>query len=299
MEISSTMPSSNLPPLRNLPSWSRVRDLDRVRYPKLLSSDCVVRSPPLDLRSLKPAAPPRVDANDTRIASLEKDILFLQQQHKDTLERLHAEIEDLKRINKELQYQLIMEHQHSPKDSKWSNSNSTKSSSDGSPEKNSQCRFISCEKVPEAHVGSGGGPVTSLLPLRITCSPSQNPRTPTLKEYEVIIRQLYHANTSQGQERIKTVLRDIVLNKKKSSTETVSLARACLYDNTRDEVFKHFPKLPLIPLPKKQNPSQTSRETVILPDIKCNFSSTLSERQRRAQDVHKMRLRRTVNCLDK
>ncbi|XP_051950853.1 coiled-coil domain-containing protein 74A isoform X2 [Xyrauchen texanus] len=294
------MEISNLPPLRNLPSWSRVRDLDRVRYPKLLSSDCVVRSPPLDLRSLKPAAQPRVDANDTRIASLEKDILFLQLQHKDTLERLHAEIEDLKRINKELQYQLIMEHQHSPKDSKWSNSNSTKSSSDGSPEKISQCRFISSEKVPEAHAGSGGGPVTSLLPLSITCSPSQNPRTPTLKECEVIIRQLYHANTSKGQElqRIKTVLRDIVLNKKKSSTETVSLAKACLYDNTRDEVFKHFPKLPLIPL-KKQNPSQTSRETVILPDIKCNFSSTMSERQRRAQDVHKMRLRRTVNCLDK
>lgn len=93
------MSTSNLPPLRNLPSWSRVRDLDRVRYPRLLSSDYMVRSPPVDIRSPKAAAQvqPRTD---TRIASLEKDILFLQQQHKDTLERLHAEMEDLKRVNK-------------------------------------------------------------------------------------------------------------------------------------------------------------------------------------------------------
>lgn len=97
---SSTMSTPSLPPLRNLPSWTRVRDLDRVRYPRLLSSDCMVRSPPVDTKSPKAAAQPRTDAHSTRIASLEKDILFLQQQHKDTLERLHAEIEDLKRVNK-------------------------------------------------------------------------------------------------------------------------------------------------------------------------------------------------------
>lgn len=94
------MSTSNLPPLRNLPSWSRVRDLDRVRYPRLLSSDPVVRSPHVVSKSPKAAAQPRTDAHSTRIASLEKDILFLQQQHKDTLERLHAETEELKRVNK-------------------------------------------------------------------------------------------------------------------------------------------------------------------------------------------------------
>ncbi|KAL0187292.1 hypothetical protein M9458_018962, partial [Cirrhinus mrigala] len=87
------MSTSNLPPLRNLPSWTRVRDLDRVRYPRLLS-------PPVDIKGPKAAAQPRIDAHSTRVASLEKDILFLQQQHKDTLERLHVEIEDLKRVNK-------------------------------------------------------------------------------------------------------------------------------------------------------------------------------------------------------
>ncbi|XP_056115323.1 coiled-coil domain-containing protein 74A [Rhinichthys klamathensis goyatoka] len=279
--MSSTMSTSNLPPLRNLPSWSRVRDLDRVRYPRLLSSDYMVRSPPVDIRSPKAAALPRTDAHDTRITSLEKDILFLQQQHTDTLERLHAEMEDLKRVNKELQYQMVMEHEHSPKES----SHSSKSCSDGSAEKN-----FSSE-------AGRGGAVTSLLPLRITCGLSQHPRTPTLKECEGIIRQLYHANTSQYQEllRIKTLLGDIA-SKNKSSAEVFSLARACLCDNSRGEVFEHLPKLPLKPLPKKQHPSQAGKgETVILPAIKRNSGGTMSERQRRAQDVHKTRLRRTVN----
>ncbi|KAL1269095.1 hypothetical protein QQF64_031384 [Cirrhinus molitorella] len=288
----STMSTSNLPPLRNLPSWTRVRDLDRVRYPRLLSSDSMVRSPPVDIKSPKASAQPRTDAHSTRVASLEKDILFLQQQHRDTLERLHVEIEDLKRVNKELQYQLVMEHENSPNESIWSNSNSSKSSSDSSAEKNSQCGFISSEEASEA----GGGAVTSLLPLRITCSPSQQPRTPTLKECELIIRQLYHTNTAQYQEllRIKTLLREIT-SKNRSAAEVFSLARASLCDN-RAEVFEHFPKLPLKPLPKKQIPNHAGKgETVFLPAIKCNLSSTMSERQRRAQDVHRMRLRRAVN----
>ncbi|XP_016090603.1 coiled-coil domain-containing protein 74A-like isoform X2 [Sinocyclocheilus grahami] len=290
----STMSTSNLPPLRNLPSWTRVRDLDRVRYPRHLSSDCMVRSPPVDIKSPKAAAQPRTDAQGTHIASLEKDVLFLQQQHKDTLERLHAEIEDLKRVNKELQYQLIMEHENSPKESIWSNSNSSKSSSDGSAEKNSQCGFISSEEACEAE---GGGAVTSLLPLRITCSPSQQPRTPTLKECELIIRQLYHANTAQYQEllRIKTVFREIT-SKNRSAAEAFSLARASLRDNSRGEVFEHFPKLPLKPLSKKEIPSHAGKgEHVLLPAIKHGLSSTMSERQRRAQDVHRLRLRRAVN----
>ncbi|XP_026072909.1 coiled-coil domain-containing protein 74A-like isoform X2 [Carassius auratus] len=290
----STMSSSNLPPLRNLPSWTRVRDLDRVRYPRLLSSDCMVRSPAVGFTSQKSAAEPRTHAPSTSITSLEKDVLFLQQQHKDTLERLHAEIEDLKRVNKELQYKLIMEHENSPKECIWSNSNSSKSSSDGSVEKNSQCGFISSEEACEA---AGGGAVTSLLPLRITCSPSQQPHTPTLKECELLIRQLHHTNTAQNQEllRIKTVLREIT-SKNRSAAEAFSLARASLCDNSRGEVFEHLPKLPLKPLPKKQILDRSGKgEPVLLPAIKHSLSSSMSERQRRAQDVHRLRLRRALN----
>ncbi|KTG42329.1 hypothetical protein cypCar_00043368 [Cyprinus carpio] len=37
---------------------------------------------------------------DTRVASLQRNIDFLQKQHKETLEKLHGEIDILKRENK-------------------------------------------------------------------------------------------------------------------------------------------------------------------------------------------------------
>lgn len=37
---------------------------------------------------------------DPRVASMQRNIQFLQQQHKETLEKLHAEIEYLRRENK-------------------------------------------------------------------------------------------------------------------------------------------------------------------------------------------------------
>lgn len=52
------------------------------------------------------------------------------------------------------------------------------------------------KSVPE----STGGLITSLQPLRIHGSLSKPPRTPTLRECEVIIRQLYNANGLQSQE---------------------------------------------------------------------------------------------------
>lgn len=47
---------------------------------------------------------------------------------------------------------------------------------------------------------STGGLITSLHPLRIHSSPSEPPRSPTLRECGVIIRQLYNANSLQSQE---------------------------------------------------------------------------------------------------
>lgn len=48
--------------------------------------------------------------------------------------------------------------------------------------------------------GCTGGLITSLHPLRIHGSTSEPPRAPTLRECEVIIRQLYNANSLQSQE---------------------------------------------------------------------------------------------------
>ncbi len=89
----------------------------------------------------------------------------------------------------------------------------------------------------------------------IQCSPSQAPRPPTLKACEVIIRQLYNANSLQSQEvrsyflmpsifyithfnvssqiqRVKAVLKDIVFNKK-ITAENYILTKAYLADGKR------------------------------------------------------------------
>nr|XP_035960193.1 coiled-coil domain-containing protein 74B-like isoform X1 [Halichoerus grypus] len=73
-----------------------------------------------------------------RVLDLEKSLLFLQQQHSETLVKLHEEIEYLKRENKDLHYKLIMNQK--PKKGSISNSsfqsiksvsNSTSASSQG------------------------------------------------------------------------------------------------------------------------------------------------------------------------
>lgn len=44
-----------------------------------------------------------MDSDIRRVASLKKDVLFLQKQHRETLRKLHEEIEELKRENKGIQ----------------------------------------------------------------------------------------------------------------------------------------------------------------------------------------------------
>ncbi|MCI4380970.1 hypothetical protein PGIGA_G00245990 [Pangasianodon gigas] len=285
------MSTSNLPPLRNLPSWSRVGTLDRARYPLLFSSECEHKAAPSDRHSHKTTQTSvGMDTAGARVASLEKDILFLQQTHKTTLEKLHEEIEHLKRANKELQYQLIMGAQQLPP---------REPSPGGLHEKQCQTGVISSEEKPETRwhcVEHNVAIMMSLFPLRIQDGSSRPPRTPTLQECEALIRQLYNANTLQSQEllRVKAVLRD-VLNKKKLSPEVYNITKTYLSDNTRSGELTHIPKLTLKPLPKIQHQTQVSvREKVILPTIRQTMSSNLTDRQKRAQAVHKMRLRRAI-----
>ncbi|KAG8521976.1 LOW QUALITY PROTEIN: Coiled-coil domain-containing protein 74B, partial [Galemys pyrenaicus] len=74
-----------------------------------------------------------------RVLDLEKSVQFLQQQHSETLVKLHEEIEHLKRENKDLQYKLIM-NQKPQKKGSISNSSfqSVKSISNSSVSANSQ-----------------------------------------------------------------------------------------------------------------------------------------------------------------
>ncbi|XP_070707181.1 coiled-coil domain-containing protein 74B [Pempheris klunzingeri] len=317
------MSSKNLPPVRHLPQWSRVGRLGKPGSPRRLPAN---QLHPLPV--VPPVVPP-VDRGpgaaaegvschrdmDPRIASLQKNIQFLQQQHKETLEKLHAETEYLKRENKELQYKLIMETPKSSRKGMTHGQRGVRPPTQGSEacaglyleeplldtrpsqdqtlsigEASEVLRSARQDHVPEVR----GGLITSLQPLRIHSSPSQPPRAPTLQECEVIIRQLYNANSLQSQEiiRVKALLRDIVLSKK-ITPENYILTKAYLVDGTRKSTEeKTFPKLGLQTFPEKTfGPCQSG---VVLPALKQSLSSTVAERQRRTRAVQRDRFKRMV-----
>lgn len=104
------MSSTSLPPLRNLPQWSRVGNLDRTRYPRSFPQgnvNPIPLTPAVKTKTNKTEAPQQpshvyeqqeVDPN-LRVTTLEKNLKFLQEQHSETLGKLHKEIELLKQAN--------------------------------------------------------------------------------------------------------------------------------------------------------------------------------------------------------
>ncbi|XP_040013261.1 coiled-coil domain-containing protein 74B isoform X2 [Xiphias gladius] len=278
------MSSNNLPPVCHLPHWTRVGGLGKPCSPRRLPAN---RPQPL------PAVPSATGASQRaaelpcdsdmgpRVASLQRNIQFLQQQHKETLERLHAEIEYLRRENKELQYKLIMEPPKSSRKGPTHSRRGVRPPTQGS----------------EAHTGlylEKQLQDTRPSQDQALSSPSHPPRAPTLQECEVIIRQLYNANSLQSQEiiRVKALLRDIVLSKK-ITTENYILTKAYLDDSTRKfSEGNKFPKLGLQTYPEKTSgPSQSG---VVLPALKQSLSSTVAERQRRTRAVQRDRFKRMV-----
>ncbi|KAM3874383.1 coiled-coil domain-containing protein 74B [Diretmus argenteus] len=315
------MSSRNLPPVRNLPHWSRIGCLDKPSSLRPLPAKRLLQPlpppppppPPLADRGGGASSPP--GDMDPRVASLQRNIHFLQHQHKDTLEKLHAEIDNLRRGNKELQYQLIM---HPPKSCRKASTRSqrgTRPPTQGSEActglyleqplldtRPSQDQTLSVEDSSNI-LGSSrqehdpelrGGLITSLQPLRIQSCSTHPPRAPTLQECEVIIRQLYNANSIQSQEivRVKAVLRDIVFSKK-ITPENFILTKAYLADSARKaSEVERFPQLAPQTLPKKT--SGSSHPGVILPALKQSLSSTIADRQRRTKAVQRNRLKSTV-----
>ncbi|XP_044031270.1 coiled-coil domain-containing protein 74A isoform X1 [Siniperca chuatsi] len=313
------MSSYNLPPVRHLPQWTRVGRLGKPCSPRRLPAANQLQPlpvvPPADKGVGRAAEVPCQSDMDPRVASMQRNIQFLQQQHKETLEKLHAEIEYLRRENKELQYKLIMEPPKSSRKGMTHSRRGIRPPTQGSESctglyleeplqdtRPSQNQALSngegSEILGSARQDHGsevkGGLITSLQPLRIHSSPSHPPRAPTLQECEVIIRQLYNANSLQSQEiiRVKALLRDIVLSKK-ITPENYILTKAYLVDGTRKSIEeKKFPKLGLQNFPDKvSGPSQSG---VVLPALKQSLSSTIAERQRRTRAVQRDRFKRTV-----
>ncbi|XP_072355626.1 coiled-coil domain-containing protein 74B isoform X2 [Scyliorhinus torazame] len=118
------MSSASLPPLRNLPQWSRVGTLERSRYPRALFQDSNVKHLPLSpstkaakseaRHQLSPRYEQREMDPNLRVITLENNLQFLQEQHSETLGKLHEEIELLKRANQDLHFKMIMNQRLSP-----------------------------------------------------------------------------------------------------------------------------------------------------------------------------------------
>ncbi|KAM9834999.1 uncharacterized protein LOC133153648 isoform X2 [Syngnathus typhle] len=112
----------------------------------------------------------------------------------------------------------------------------------------------------------------SLQPLQVHNGLSNPPRASTLRECELIIRQLYNTNhRSQSQQivRYKELLEDIVLNKRKRITpENYNLTKAFLADDIWTAVG--------------------------LPALTQGLNSSVAERQRRNRAVHRSHVKGTV-----
>ncbi|GCC24267.1 hypothetical protein chiPu_0002667 [Chiloscyllium punctatum] len=117
------MSSASLPPLRNLPQWSRVGTVQRSRYPRSFFQDNVKHLPLSSNAKIAKSEVPHqlsplyeqqdVDPN-LRVVTLEKNLKFLQEQHSETLGKLHQEIEQLKRANQDLHFKMIMNQRLTP-----------------------------------------------------------------------------------------------------------------------------------------------------------------------------------------
>uniref|UniRef100_W5MHD3 Si:ch211-222n4.2 n=1 Tax=Lepisosteus oculatus TaxID=7918 RepID=W5MHD3_LEPOC len=288
-----------------------------------------------------------MESEPRRVTALERDLQFLQQQHTETLGKLHAEIEQLRRENKvtDLQYKLIMEPKQSRKGKTANHSNflrssgrsSTTSSASQSGHRLSQqpsgewdfktallephgwhpvLLIFSVQHCNNTDSGTGsggenevacdaaacpeqdlkGGLITSLQPLRILSSPLQPPRAPTLQECEVIIRQLYNANSLQSQEllHLKSVLKDIILNNNKITPETYILTKAYLTGTSRVPSLVEGSKCFSFHC-ARPDAQPSAAERVMLPALKQSLGTSFAERQKRTQAMQKNRLRKVVN----
>ncbi|XP_069015603.1 coiled-coil domain-containing protein 74B [Embiotoca jacksoni] len=313
------MSSNNLPPVRHLPHWTRVGVLGKPCAPRRLvtSQRQPLPAVPSAERGARAAAggAPCPGGTDHRVASMERNIQFLQQQHKQTLEKLHAEIEYLRRKNKDLQYKLIMERPKSSRKALTHSRRDVRPPTQGREahvglyleEPLQDTRPLQDQALSLGELGETPGPagqdagaetkgrlITSLQPLRIHSNPSRPPRPPTLQECEVIIRQLYNANSLQSQEiiHVKALLKDIVLSKK-ITPENYILTKAYLVDGPRKSLEeKTFPKLGLQSF--RENTSGPSQCGFVLPALKQSLSSTIAERQRRTRAVQRDRFKRTA-----
>ncbi|XP_070131336.1 coiled-coil domain-containing protein 74B isoform X11 [Equus przewalskii] len=266
-------------------------------------------------------AQPGLSEAQKRVLDLEKSLQFLQQQHSETLVKLHEEIEHLKRENKgsisNSSFQSIK-----------SVSNSTVSANSqgkARPQPGSSKKQDSKADVPQKMELEEEPPGATLLhngKLDKAAGTQGQAKPTTLQQCEVVIRQLWNANLLQAQElqHLKSLLEGNQRPKAApeeagpSSPKCVPLGGAhpvtagsahlgLTADSsfTRDQEALHpgamqFPKVPTKGVSKKcliLSPMPVA-ERAILPALKQTLKNNFAERQKRLQVVQSRRLHRSV-----
>ncbi|XP_043951834.1 uncharacterized protein si:ch211-222n4.2 isoform X2 [Gambusia affinis] len=234
---------------------------------------------------------------DPQIISLQKNIKYLQQQQTETLEKLHAEVEFLKRENKELKYRLTMDSNKAGKKgimfgrnarSPCQGAHSLEELLDDTLFQGQASREAS--ESPRTVRLNHGGELTGLRktilgPVRIDSGPSELPHPSTMQECEAIIQQLFNVNSSQTQEigRLKALLSDIILSKKITREHQI-LSKAYLGDEPcKPGEEKIFPKRGSNPVPA----IAPSRPGVALRGPKQSINSNAANRQKRLMSIHR------------
>ncbi|XP_043414072.1 coiled-coil domain-containing protein 74B-like isoform X4 [Prionailurus bengalensis] len=256
-----------------------------------------------------------------RVVDLEKSLQFLQQQHSETLVKLHEEIEHLKRENKaNSQGKARPRPSFSKKqDSKTDIPPKTdleektpaaalfhNSKRDQAPGVQGQAKLAlgccsACSRDEEVETSSAAAPWVAGSQHKGKQPPVMNlplhlRKPTTLQQCEVVIRQLWNANLLQAQElqHLKALLEGNLRRPKAASEEAGP-------SSPKDQEALHqgamqLPKVPTKGIPKKcliLSPMPVA-ERPILPALKQTLKSNFAERQKRLQVVQRRRLHRSV-----
>ncbi|XP_043354090.1 coiled-coil domain-containing protein 74B isoform X4 [Dermochelys coriacea] len=300
------MYNTSLPPLGNLPQWSRV-GVDKSSHLQLGIQNNQGPQPHSQSQSVE------VWNKDSHklVMDLERSLKFLQQQHAETLMKLHEEIEYLKRENKVSRYSLTNRQQmDQPKKQKLNTEEQVISMVQGESEPpcpkvekpqeevfSREDREVS-DKITSpvlslpSQVRSGHAqvPPASSNPFLVNVLPSHIRKPPTLEECEIVIHQLWNINHMQAQELmyLKSYLEDIHKNKRIPEDYLLASQIGNQEVSRLPKMLKGTSKKCLIitPLP--------AAERAVLPALKQTLGNSFAERQKRTQAIQRSRLHRTV-----
>ncbi|XP_051777304.1 uncharacterized protein si:ch211-222n4.2 isoform X2 [Erpetoichthys calabaricus] len=268
----SAMAHGSLPPIDTLPQWSRVLHFDTSRRPRP--------------HRPSPLSPTEHNLQSQRISALEKSLQFLQQQHSETLEKLHQEIEQLRRKNKgtfgNMSYQSFGAETEGHTEVETAPPNPPTEASMGTLKRDHT------ESGPELTMLHIQGPavdyrnlhINSLYPLLIHTSQNDCSRAPNMQECHVLIQQLYHANRLQAREilRVKSVVKDFICNK--LPPDTYIIRKNYMADHSSVQNPVEFPKLSFKAMRKGSKSQVSSSKKTALPVLKQDVSGSFDESQR-------------------